>query len=618
MPIPVSTNWKNAIQAQFRYPAYMRMDIDVTPPGLRAGAKAVVSSQVEQATAQQTVDGFRKDITPYATFEDRWWPGDGSHCLLSRDAELNSPPGWWSKNVNTESSTLTFTFDQPYDIPGISIVWDEVNGDTPTSVSIVGYSEGDTVVAQYTETDVTNFMNTPLEGAKKVVITVIGWSNPSTRMRIAEVTFGLKMVFSNDQINSSKLSSSADLLSGELPTLEVSLAINNYDRSFDPTLKTGYAGYLAQRQLVNIQWGFETIYGNIEWLDPWPIYLSSWSIPSDSQVVDLVTTSRLSFLDKNYSKGVYTGQPVSMLDLALEVLNSSNIIRNTSDEEPWELDPILSTIKTRAPMPIDATNALIQLIANASGCILDIDPANNWIRIRKTCDSADYTIGTMQQMGDPAFSIIDRLKSVVVGMRTFSQQSERKQVYSFQGRLGSTTTLEVMYDSDAIVVNPSTSVQGATLTGAIYYARGAVLTIVPPVSGADVSISITGYVVDESTTWIQTYYDSSVSSGLEITVDNPLITETETVKIVSDAVKNMYLRQVSATVPYLGYPELCTGDTVKLNTNYGWFQGDISKVSLDFNGGFDGSLKVKMLNVGSLGGYDKSAWFSDEIMCGEV
>lgn len=618
MPISVSTNWKNAIQAQFRYPAYMRMDIDVTPPGLRAGATAAASSQVEQATAQQTVDGFKDNLTPYATFEDHWWPGDGSHCLLSKNSKMNNPPGWWSAGIDPVSSTLTFDFDQPYDIPGISIVWDEVNGGVPSSVSIIGYSEGGTVVAQYNETDVTSFMNTPFEGAKRIVIVVAGWSNPSTRMRIAEITFGLKMVFSNDQINSSTLSASADLLSGELPALSVSLSINNYDRSFDPTLKTGYAGYLAQRQLVNIQWGFETSYGTVEWLDPWPIYLSSWNIPSDSQVVDLVTTSRLSFLDKNYSKGLYTGQPISMLSLALEVLDSSNIIRNTSNEEPWELDPILSTIKTRAPMPVDAANALIQLIANASGCILDIDPANNWIRIRKMCDSADYTIGTMQQLGDPSFSIIDRLKSIVVGMRTFSQQSERKQVYSFQGRLGSTTTLEVMYDSDAIVVNPSTSVQGATLTGAIYYARSAVLTIVPPVSGADVNISITGYVVDESTTWIQTYYDSSVSSGLEITVDNPLITETETVKIVSDAVKNMYLRQVSATVPYLGYPELCTGDTVKLNTNYGWFQGDITKVSLDFNGGFDGSLDIKMLNVGSLGGYDKSAWFSAEVACGEV
>ena len=139
-----------------------------------------------------------------------------------------------------------------------------------------------------------------------------------------------------------------------------------------------------------------------------------------------------------------------------------------------------------------------------------------------------------------------------------------------------------------------------------------------PAYGADVTLTISGNVVNESTTLITTYVDPNVTKGLEVVIDNPLITEMATLNAVSEIVKDLYLRKVETTVPYLGYPELETGDTLNFNTNYGSFKGDISKVALTFNGGFSGTVIAKMRNVGALDTSSTSSWRCGEPICGEV
>lgn len=621
MPIAVSPEWKHAIQGQFRLPAYLRADIFVVPPGLREGATATAGTHEAFAGPEQTIDGVASIQEEIATLEPGRWPGDGSAYLASSDSRENLETGCWSSDAESPKLRLVFTFDEAYDIPGVNIIWDRHKKAWPKQLKLTGYSTGGVTVAQYSFDSLKapqEFLSAPFTAVGQVVMDIQGWSQPNQRIRVTEVTFGLAMSFNNDRISNAHLGATADPLSGELPRLGISFDLTNYDREFDPTLKTGYAKYLAQRQLVNLQWGFETSHKHVEWMKPWPLYLSSWDIPADSQTVTLATTSRLSFLDQVYSRGTYDPNPRTLLSMAEEVLRNSGIIKNTTEEVPWELDPVLSTLYSRAPLPMNAYNALLQLISNAAGCTLDNNPENNYVRIRKGGMPADYDISTAQQLGDPSFKIIDRLKSVSVGMRTFSRRTTREQVYSFQGVVSGRSVLEVVYDQEAIVDSPQVAITGATIATKSMYARGARITVDAPAGGINVSIQITGHIVDESTTWVQTYNDAGVTSGLEVTVDNPLVTEMATVMVLAKAVQNMYLRQVEATVPYTGYPELETGDTVKFSTNYGWLKGDISEVSLDFNGGFTGSVTAKMLNVGALDRADKSAWYSAEIACGEV
>lgn len=622
MPIEVSPTWKRAIQGQFRLPAYMRVSLYVVPPGLREGAqvfRSPVSAAI--APASQIIDGITEPDMYIATLEDGFWPGDGSAYLASEDSNDNLPTGWWSESIDPGPQSFILSLDNQYSFPGLWLVWDVVGNSWPLDLKVVGMSAG-AIVAQETFENIgaaNKFIALPMENVDLIGITFTGWSKPNVRARLAECTCGLAIQFDNDRIDSSDLNATAELLSEELPQLSMSFTLNNYDRDFDPTLQSGYASYLAQRQLINVQWGFETSYKNIEWLKPWPMYLSGWSVPADSQTVDITASSRLSFLDIEYDRGLFSDNPVPLLYLATDLLSNSAILRRTPDETPWELDPVLSTLRSRAPLPRSATNALLQLIANAAGCTIDTNPENNYVRIRHSCVPADYALTTAQQLGDPSFELLDRLKSITIGLRTFSKQETRKQVYSFKGSLYGKQTLQVEYDASHIVMQPTIKYTGDLISVTpTYYARSAEIVIVAPQEDTYVELQIEGYIVDESTTWIKTYEDTTVASGLEIQVDNPLITEMETLKFVAETVKDMYTRRVTAKIPYLGYPELQTGDTIPCTTHYGAFKGDITGVSLSFNGGFDGEITAKMLNVGALDRAGKGAWYSDEIFSGEV
>lgn len=595
MAIAVSNKWKQAIQGQFRYPAYIRFVLSIQPPGLREGAQVSTDATESITNTRAMLDGISDPIEPVATLERNRWLGDGSMYLPAKTPSLNKPMEWWSNSCQFESVDLTFTFDKVYSIPGIYAVWDSETDSWPTRLRVTGYKQDGSTIGSYDITSIDSseyYFDAAFDNVKAVKLSILEWSKPGWRVRINEIVFGLYLKFDNVKIPKATLAATSDLLASELPRLGIKFNIHNYDQTFDPTLKTGYAKYLAVRQRVDIAWGFNVDGKNVEWMEPWPLYLSAWDIPANSPEVSLATVSRLSFLTQQYAKGTYDGNARSFKTVALRVLQSSGIIQNMDGENPWELDPILDTLYTRAPEPIEPANAVLQLIANATGCILDNNPVNNFVRFRSATSPGGYTITKLQQLGDPAFPIHDRLKSVHVGIHTFKQRSEVTRVYTFEGHVSGSRVLDARYNSNEIVVNPSISVTGATITSQTYYARGAVITIVAPASGADVSVGIDGTIVDESTTLLQTYDNPDVASGLEIVIDNPLVTEIATVNRVAEVAENYYLRRRYVKAPYIGYPELEVGDTLEFSTRYGDFNADVTKLTMDFNGGFTGSIEA--------------------------
>lgn len=597
MAIAVSSKWKEAVQGQFRYPAYIKLMLSVAPPGLREGAQISTAATEGITNVATILDGVQDYAEPVATFEQDRWIGNGTMYLPSETASKNAPMEWWSNTCDFESVALTFTFDKAYTIPGMFVVWDTETNSWPTNFTVSGYNISGALIKTYTITSVDSvegYFDAPFDDVKKVILTVYKWSKPNWRVRISEAVFGLYLRFNNDNVPSASLTASADLLAAELPKMGIKLTINNYDRTFDPKLQEGYARYLTERQRMDVTWGFDVGGGEVEWMEPWPLYLSAWNIPADSPTVEIKTVSRLSFLTSTYIRGTYNGSKKTFATMALNVLQNSGIIKSSDNETPWELDPVLSALYTRAPEPVEPANAILQLIANATGCILDNNPRNNFVRFRNSCTAGDRTIGKLQQMGDPSFKIADRLKSIQIGLRSFAQRAAAEKVYSFEGRVAGSKVLDVKFNGDNIVMNPVATVTGATITAQVYYARRAVITIVAAAAGADVVLTINGTVVDESTTFIETYNNPAVTSGTVVTVDNPLITEMETLQVVAQAVEDQYLRRKTATIPYTGYPELETGDTLGFDTNYGAFDADVSNLTLEFNGGWNGTLTAKL------------------------
>lgn len=598
MALAVSNQWKESIKSQFRYPGYLRVLLALVPDEIREGTTVGTFQTEEISSPGQLTDGVSVAREPIATFEKNRWRGDGSQYLPSSTASNNNETEWWSNTTNFDEEhpiELFFHFSRVFSFAGLFVTWDTETDSWPTDWEVIGYRYDNSVQKSYrikTTQSSDEFTETPLDNVTRVRIRIFKWSKPNWRVRINEVMFGTYLNFTNDNINRADTYISVSPTMEELPTCHFSFTFGNYDKSFDPQLQQGYAKYLTRKQLLKAQWGFETSYGNVEWMDPWPLYLSGWQIPADSQEVTLTAQSRLSFMDTEYVKGVYDGQKHNMYDLTVHILENSNILRETNPEIPWEVAQTLKNFYTRAPMPISATNTLLQLIANATGHTLDTNLRNGFIRIKEPVNFTEYSVGVAQQLGDPSFEIQDRLKSIKIGLHSYSPAGRTSEVFKTELVLSGPTEITCYFNSGTIVRNPSVSSENAAVQIGATYARAMILKVTPINPNEAVTISIIGEVIEKSVTLLEMYNDPEVSRGVEVEIDNELITEMETASYLADYLVRYYKRRNHMNVTYLGYPELEAGDRINIPTNYGEDQGDIVSVKLTFNGGFNGTLKV--------------------------
>lgn len=593
MALPVSQAWTDAIASQFRYPAYLRVTLRVVPPNIREGAVAT-STQTESITSiATTIDGVAPSVAPVATFEPQRWRCDGSMYLPSSNPAENLPVEWWNNTGSyslASPATILFTFDALYTIPGIFVTWDTETNSWPTDFNIVGLDASDNVLSATrvtTNARVAKYYPAPFDNIRKIRLEIYAWSKPQWRVRLNEIVFGLTAQFDTDSVISAKFNGSVSLLSEELPKAVMSIDLNNMDKFFDPTLTTGVSPYMAERQLVEIQWGFETSYRHVEWMDAWPMFLSAWKIPHDTPQVNLQATTRLALLTDEYTRGVYTGTLRNFKAIAEELLENSAILRTDASETPWEIDPTFANFQTRAPIPIGSTNATLQLLCNASGYLLGTDLRNGFVRIRASGGSYAAPIGPAQQLGKPQYTIKSTLQRIRIGLRSFNPKATSEEVFKGVFYVSGSSVVEIRYNNGAVVQSPTVTVTNGTLVAATYYARSAVLTI----SGTGtVTVVVNGTIVEESTSFITTYENPLITNGFTVEVDNPFITEVATATALSAKLLAYYSRRNHLSIPYLGYPELELGDSVYTPTEYAEANSTIVATELSFNGGFSGKV----------------------------
>lgn len=599
--IQVSDLWKDKIKEQFRYQGCMRATITVVPPGVSENAVVNASSISPVATVDNLVFRDKPASKAVATFEPNRWLLDGSFDLLS---DMNAKvPDWWSEY--SPNSTITVTLDAECDLPGITIYWDTVLGTAPTDLTVVGLDLQGVEKYRYEyrqELKAVSALEAPMSGVYKLVLTIGGWS-PSDlwRARMAFLVLGLDVSYESTNsgfILSGETLDASDPLSGSLPTHTASIRLRNQNKELDPTLQTGLARYLAQRQLMKVQWGFTLSPGSVEWSPDLHYYISSFSIPADSKEVSIEATSRLAFLTHEHKKSYVSDAAYPLEAAAFSVLNESPILRESAEETPWLLSPKLQNYHTKAPLPVMATNALLQLIAGAACCWLLTDPTSGYVQITETPLFEKTSIGLQQQLGDPSIEVQELLHSVSVKVYKYPESSEVSELSNGSYTLNEGVhTLEIMY-SAAFANNvlyeleaPEGSVSVKSFEA---YSSCAFLTVEVLEPSTDVGIVLKGNELKQSSTTIQTYLNASSPQGLDVVVDNPLITETDEIQDISDWVVYWYSRRQKLQLNYLGYPEVTSADGCLVDTLYTEaLEGTVLSNKITFNGAFTGVMEVK-------------------------
>lgn len=588
--IPVSNTWKEAVKQQFRFQAYMEATVEVVPPSIALGQQAETDDTSDISTVSTLTDRYESVRELFGSLNPGRFPLTGAYKFPNHGSLTDI---WWS---NKPTATITFNYAEPTTIAGLTITWDLETNSWPESFSIVMTdSTGQTSTATFHPIKVKDFYQAEMDNVVALTINVSQWNTPDWFPRIAEITFGLLITFesiNNGRIKEAHVQDASNPLSEEQPTHSLDVTFRNIDEYFDPQLKSGLSKYLAQKQLFTMRWGFVTSYGTTEWSPNLKYIIDEFRVPADSKDVQFNLTNRLALLTDDFKLGTFTGQERSLWDIATYVLQNSSIIRDTQDVDPWVLDEGLKAIKTTAPIPTMATNTLLQLIAVAGCCYLKIRSTDGAVVFHSNiADTTSHDVGLMQENGDPEITILDRLRSITCNIYTYTIAAEASTIANAKYVLDDVTEISISYEPE-FAVEVAAAVSGGTLRSATYYASSAKLVVAPVSSGDEVTVTLTGKEVTTTVSSVETYRDTTIANGVDISIDSPFVTSLVQLSRITEYAKRYYNRRTRYKIPYIGYPELEAGDIINLTTVYGSDVADVVKNDIDFNGAWEGTLET--------------------------
>lgn len=601
----VSTQWHQASMAQFRYQAYLHVTIETVPPGLREGATVTSPDTNVRSNIAQLTDGLREEAKKIVTLEPNRWVLNDGWTVPSATMQTDD---WWSQSGLT-ATTITVVFDKVYSIPGLYAYWDLESNTVPKSVTMKGFDLNGAQTYNVTVTDISSsegyiedFM---MDDVKSVQIIINSWRLPHWRTRAIELVFGVFAQFDNvnaGRLMSATVENAANPVSGNLPVYNMQVVVQNYDNYFDPLLKKGLSKYITQQQVATVYWSFMLDPDTIEDAPTQKLLVENFDIPTDSKVVNINLTNRLALMTLPYYYGTYTiGQSKTLYALATEILQNTNMVREVDGEIPWVLDQTaLSAYSTSAPLPKLATNALLQLISMAGKCWLTTKTDSGYISMMQPSNtpSTQLSLGMEQDWGDPAVTVKDKLQVVSVGVYHYEKQPKEdteetdiEQIAKLEQVFTKPGQVILEYNCECAVNVSLSSSNNSAITSYQIYASYAIININVSTE-TTITIVAEGVPIVSSVNYIEVYKDPTVSNGIEVIVDNPLITSATHAQAIGEMVRDYYLRRSNFQQQYMGYPQLEPGDCINYKNVYGSSVVHVVRNHLEFNGGWSGTTEV--------------------------
>lgn len=361
----VSKEYKEAMKLPHRNRAYIRVSIGVVNSDAQNNASLDEETELTYySDGKKPFDGYTV-TKPYATAEQNFSKVDGSMYFLPKETDGYS---YYNNGIVTKDILgavyISFGGLVGLDIKGLTIDFGECY---PTQFTI----QSDSGTKSYENDKQLFTTEDAFDGSSYFVITPITMLGGQDRMRIYQMTFGIANTFSNDKVINCSLKDYVSPISETIPSMDVSLTIDNQDLYYSPDNPESAIAYMEIGQEVKVSFGYDvTGNGDIEWLPETTSYLNTWS--ADDVQAKFTSTDRFYQLTDTYYKGLYRSGGITLYDLALDVLNDAGI----EDEREFYLDPYLKRITVYNPLPAVKHSEALQIIANAGRCTLYEDRAN--------------------------------------------------------------------------------------------------------------------------------------------------------------------------------------------------------------------------------------------------
>lgn len=486
-----------------------------TNPDLSSNSEEIFSDldNIKETTIPQSKN--------YATLEKNFWLLNDSQPIYgSEELEQTYVSSYMSdKNcLFSDKACITLTSSVYLTTLGLTMVFDSIDKNYAKKLKVKAYRDSTMIMDKdYTLSSYSDRLifadNEELVRWNKIEIYFIESSLPYRRIRVNQLLFGIMETYTDENLISAESKEKTTMINSELPTHTFKFTIDNMNKLFNPDNPQGWYRYILQQQPISYEWGYQLDDGTIEWILGGKMLLTG-SVEVGENQVSFSTTSLINYLTKVYKKGVYNSSGRSLYDLAVDVLEDSNI-----DSSQYNLWSGLKSIKTDAPLPKLEARQLLQIIATTGNCILftnrenviNIQPFNYVLNP----DGMSYDFIT----SNPVVKVQSELHNTIIYINHYSKEDNVSELFKNESlEITGTKTIEIEYD---LATDISATITGGTIVSANYYGRYAILKITN--TGEDtISLKVSGKKINNSQTIDSKQFNDD---GENIEYKNDLITQ---------------------------------------------------------------------------------------------
>ena len=356
----VSKAYKESMKSSLRERAYIMLSFGLVNQEAQAKAK-ISNGDFAYYSNKDNIFGEHDDSTIYATLEENFTKVDGSMFFLPRQTPNGSyyDTGVISKKLVSEAvCELTISLNTiAIDFKGLTINFGE---NYPVNFDVIG-STGQTIEFRGNDKAEWSTEET-IENTTYIKLRFYTMKNPQSRLRIYFIRFGYGLVYYNDSVMDSRLESYISPIGADVPQIDFSVQLKNYDHYFNVDNPKSAINYLETGQEMDILYGYQLPDSDeIEWIQGNHLLCSEWE--SDDNTATIRCQDIFRNMDSEYVKGLYSQTGKSYYALAQEILRDAGVTK-------YYLDPRLKKLFTNNPIPRVQHKEALQIIANACRCSL--------------------------------------------------------------------------------------------------------------------------------------------------------------------------------------------------------------------------------------------------------
>ena len=349
----VSNAYKEAMQKKIRERSYISVTLGVVNSDAQNTAK--FSGDYTYWSSKSLPLRNDANYVEYATLEQNYMRVDGSMYFLPRvdNGLYQTKPS--PLTTNELVGKIRIDFPQEYSIKGLTLRFGRYY---PTRFNIV--TEAKTL--SY-ENDSDEFTTSDVLGDTTYIeIIPISMIGGNQRFRLEKIVMGIGLTYTNNDVSTSDFEEFVNGVSNELPYQKFNVTILDSNNVYNVDDSNSFINFLETGQNITISYGITLDDDSVEWVQKATLLLSDWK--SKRNQMSFSATDLISTMEDEYDKG-YKIYDRTAYEEAISILQDFGL-----EPDEYIVDDCLRDITLHNPMPKASHKECLQLLCNATRCIL--------------------------------------------------------------------------------------------------------------------------------------------------------------------------------------------------------------------------------------------------------